>query len=181
MTSEAVIIGIGRAGCQIVSQLETNYDKLYIDTDKEVIEKYNGVRISCKLIKEYPAMNSVEGELSVVENQNIIIETVKSYKKVIIITLLGGATSNGATKRIVDLCLSLKQDINVFASLPFVFEGNRRNVDALQTWSYTSELCSVKIIDNNYNFEKGKNTKLSDFFKLQDQKLISLIKESIYE
>ena len=41
MTSEAVIIGIGRAGCQIVSQLETNYDKLYIDTDKEVIEKYN--------------------------------------------------------------------------------------------------------------------------------------------
>ena len=181
MTSEAVIIGIGRAGCQIVSQLETNYDKLYIDTDKEVIEKYNGVRISCKLIKEYPAMNSVEGELSVVENQNIIIETVKSYKKVIIITLLGGATSNGATKRIVDLCLNLKQTVKVFTGLPLEFEGGKRVGNAITTLSYITELCSVKIIDNNYNFEKGKNTKLSDFFKLQDQKLTSLIKESLYE
>ena len=48
MNNNLIIIGIGEGGGKIVSKLDEKYQKLFIDTDEDVIEKYNGLRIGKK-------------------------------------------------------------------------------------------------------------------------------------
>ena len=42
MSQKQLIMAIGDGGCKIVKSLETDLDKVFIDTDPEVIDKYEG-------------------------------------------------------------------------------------------------------------------------------------------
>ena len=53
MNNNLIIIGIGEGGGKIVSKLDEKYQKLFIDTDEDVIEKYNGLRIGKKTCGGY--------------------------------------------------------------------------------------------------------------------------------
>ena len=124
MVKNIIIIGIGYAGCKIVSELNVKYKKLFIDTDKDVIEKYNGLRIGEKICGEFSASGNINlAELSVRESKDNLLSAIENYNEIILIAPLGGGTSCGVTKKITELILDNNKSVKVFTSMPYDFEG----------------------------------------------------------
>ena len=106
MTEKTCLIGIGNGGCKILSNYKTNLPKILLDTDIDVIEKYSGMRIGEKICGKFAAGGEVYlGELSVRECKNEILKLLKDYENIIAIAPLGGGTSCGATKKLIELVL----------------------------------------------------------------------------
>ena len=94
MSQKQLIMAIGNGGCKIVKSLETDLDKVFIDTDPEVIDKYDGVRIGSKTCGSYAAAGDIKlGQA--VSRFNKIINEYKTLKKDI---LLHSAFGNTALK-----------------------------------------------------------------------------------
>ena len=55
MKQDLLFIGIGFAGCKILSRTNNHIAKLFIDTDLKVIEKYAGLRIGAACCGKYSA------------------------------------------------------------------------------------------------------------------------------
>ena len=53
MKQDLLFIGIGFAGCKILSKASNNIAKLFIDTDSTVIENYAGLRIGAVCCGNY--------------------------------------------------------------------------------------------------------------------------------
>ena len=56
MKENIVIIGVGGSGCKILSKLNLDVPKVFIDTDKEVEEKYSGLRIGEKSLRRFVSL-----------------------------------------------------------------------------------------------------------------------------
>lgn len=115
MNNNLIIIGIGEGGCKIVSKLDEKYQKLFIDTDEDVIKKYNGLRIGKSTCGEYSAQGDINiAELSVIESKEDLLSAIKNYDEIIIVAPLGGGTSCGTTKKFVLILINLLSSLQVF-------------------------------------------------------------------
>lgn len=144
MNENTVIIGVGSSGCKIVSKLDFDVQKVFIDTDKEVEEKYAGLRIGEQTCGKYSSGGNTNlGEMSALENKKEILEKIVKYKNWVIIAPMGGGTTCGLTKKLVEFANDAKKTALVLTSLPLEFEGNRRQHMASNTILYIENLCAV--------------------------------------
>lgn len=174
MKQKLLLIGIGYGGCKILSNYKTNTPKLFLDTDKEVLEKYSGMRIGKKTCGNFSAGGNVNlGELSVRECKNEILKVIKDYENIIVIAPLSGGTSCGTTKKLIELALDNNINIKLVTSMPFDFEGRLRLHKAVQCIFYIEKLCEViKVAKfNDPNFHSTLNKMFEEQDKLYAQTL----------
>ena len=155
MNQKQLIMAIGDGGCKIVSSLITDKDKVFIDTDLEVIDKYNGIRIGTKICGKYSTAGDIKlGYLAVLESAKEIKEIIKNYEEIILVTLLGGGTSSGSTPEIINICQKYNKKVVVFTGLPAKHEGKKRASIALNSLENMQRKCEVKLqsieLDQNY-------------------------------
>lgn len=175
MNKRTIIIGIGDAGCKIISKVNLEIKRLFIDTDIKVIEKYSGLRIGEKTCKDYSANGSVNlGELSVRESKTKILEEIQNYGNIIVVAAVGGGTSCGASKKIIELALDNNKSVKFITSLPFNFEGSSRLHNAVDCISYIEKLCDVINVGKIHPKERMSIQKL---FDIQDELYIKEIEK----
>ena len=141
MLENTVIIGVGRGGCNALSKVKLKIEKLFVDTDKNVVEKYSGFCIGLKTCNGLSTGGDVvKGELAFRESKLQILDRIGKFSNWIIIAPLGGGISCGGSKQLVDLALDNNKSVKVLASMPFEWEGNRRKHHAVATVSYIKNL-----------------------------------------
>ena len=178
MVKNIIIIGIGYAGCKIVSELNVKYKKLFIDTDKDVIEKYNGLRIGEKICGEFSASGNINlAELSVRESKDNLLSAIENYNEIILIAPLGGGTSCGVTKKITELILDNNKSVKVFTSMPYDFEGRIRLLKAVKTFEYLKQLCEVIVVDKFDFSEFDKRINIKSIYDNQNKLFIKAIED----
>lgn len=199
MTQNTILIGIGNAGCKILAKAETELKKLYINTAPEVIEKYSGgvntnqqekalsaknssvLRIGEKVCGKFSALGDTElAEKAVEESKKEILKQIEDYDKIVILTSLGGGTSNGATKKLAEICVELEKEVIVVCGLPFDFEG-RRFVLAQQAKIRLEKLCDVKSVQLNDKNIKKKYISVAEVFNIWDGIILQLLDTVIKE
>lgn len=181
MSDNTVFIGIGNAGCKILSKIKDNINRLYLHTDKDVVSKYSGLRIGEKTCGKYSTMGDEKlGERSAKENKNDILNKISKYKYWVIITSLGGGTSCGVTKKIIDFGNEYNKTLLVFTGMPFDFEGKYRKEKAEKTLSYIKEHNAVIKLD----FDETNltlSTSVNDIFDLYDEIFLKEISKLLIE
>ena len=178
MNKDLIIIGIGEGGCKIVSKLDKKYPKLFIDTDKDVIEKYNGLRIGKSTCREYSAQGDINlAELSVRESKEDLLSAIKNYNEIILVAPLGGGTSCGTTKKFVELIIDNNKSVKFFTCFPFDFEGRNRLLKAIKTFDYLKQLCNVILVDKFDISTTNKKISINEIFENQDNLFIQDIEK----
>lgn len=179
MNNNLIIIGVGEGGCKIVSKLDEKYKKLFIDTDKDVIESYNGLRIGENICGEYSAQGDINlAELSVRESKEDLLSAIKNYDEIILVAPLGGGTSSGVTKKFVELIIDTNKSVKLFTSFPFVFEGRVRLLKSVRTFDYLKQLCDVILVEK-FDINKIRNRiSINEIFEVQDNLYIREIERS---
>lgn len=173
MKENTVIIGVGGSGCKILSKLNLDVPKVFIDTDKEVEEKYSGLRIGEKVCGDLSACGDISnGEIAAIENKAEILDKVGNFENWIIIAPMGGGTSCGTTKKLVEFACDNNKTIKVITNVPFEWEGNTRKLHAINTLVYIENFCEVV----NLKFDKKQHNErisLNAFFNIIDDIYIS--------
>jgi cell division protein FtsZ len=158
LCEEIAVIGIGRAGCTIVSKLPEHTQKIvktfYIHSqNKYLLENNykNNISIEIPETKDFGTNGEAYlGHNCAKYNQNKILSKLSAYRFIFIIAGLGGGTGSGATPYIAGilkekgiLCVSI-------VSFPFHFEGERKNRVALSSYGRIKNSSdSIILIDNN--------------------------------
>ena len=177
MLENTVIIGVGRGGCNALSKVKLKIEKLFVDTDKNVVEKYSGFCIGLKTCNGLSTGGDVvKGELAFRESKLQILDRIGKFSNWIIIAPLGGGISCGGSKQLVDLALDNNKSVKVLASMPFEWEGNRRKHHAVATVSYIKNLCEVITVE----FDSKKypaQISMTDIFNLLDEKYMEAIEK----
>ena len=189
MSQNTILIGIGSAGCKILDKAKTGITKLYLDTDPEVEEKYSGganenvssseniriMRIGEKICGKYSAMGDAGlAEKAVKESQAEILKELEGFNRIILVTSLGGGTSNGATKKLAKICKGLlKKEVIVVTGLPFELEGHRASA-AQYVLQSLQAICEVKYVQYDSSWV-DKSMSVYEAFNICDEKVLRLL------
>lgn len=93
---------------------------------------------------------------------------------------MGGGTSCGATKKLVEITVDNNKCVKVLTSMPFDWEGNNRKFRSVNTINYIKNLCEVigvKIDWGNVN----RRITLNETFNLLDEMYLDEISKIIGE
>ena len=176
MSQKQLIMAIGNGGCKIVKSLETDLDKVFIDTDPEVIDKYNGVRIGPKTCGNYSAAGDIKlGQAAAIESKKEIEGIINDYNEIIIVTLLGCGTSSGSTPEIVKICQNNNKKVVVLTGLPAKHEGKIRTNIAVNSLDEMQQKCEVKLPD--LELDKNYKGSLSGFLEFKKDLVLNLLEE----
>lgn len=180
MMLKKIIVAIGTPACRILSKYENNIPQLYIDTDSKVLEYPNSIKIGEKTCKDNNVLgDSVIAMIATQESKTKILNKLRNYSQIIILTTLGGGTSNGATLKIAEYCKSENKQVKILTNLPFYFEGRNRQLKANNYLEELKENFSVILV----NYEKintSKRQSLKDFWLEQDAKMLAEIDKIIF-
>jgi len=175
MDTQTLIIGVGGAGANISVNInkELNYDLLLVNIDDTSLEKHenkNTVHIDIKptQISEHSAALATafqKAELAIVKH-------MEAKKSIIIIAGLGGKAGTYICPKIIELAKNYTSNINFVCTLPFLFEGKRREL-ALETLTRIKTDAAVKTIDfDNHSLAKNKNMNLVEAFEIANQTIV---------
>lgn len=179
MKQDLLFIGIGFAGCKILSKANNNVAKLFIDTDSKVIEKYAGLRIGAVCCGKYSAGGDIElGQEAVEESKDEILKAVQEFNNIVIIAPLGGGTTLGAAPKLIELLIANNKNIQLITNLPFDIEGERKANLSNHTLKALQKLCPVKVLEN-IDYKQLTNVTYDDVLNLQDEVYIKTIKSLI--
>lgn len=181
MIDNTVLIGVGGGGCKILAKVNSTVEKVFINTDKEDVEKYAGLCIGQKICSGLSAGGDVNyGELAVLESKLQILEQLNKSSNWIIIAPMGGGTSCGATKKLVEIGMENNKSVKVMTSMPFDWEGNSRKLRSVKTIDYIKNLC--EIIGIKIDWEKiTRRLTLKESFNLLDELYINKLSEILSE
>ena len=168
---DITLIGIGFAGCKILSKVEFDAKKIFIDTDKENIEKYPGLLIGKKVCNGLSAgLRPEKGELAVMESKNEILELIGEAQNIIIIAPQGGGNSCGSSKRLIEILVEQGKSVKLLTSVPFEIEGSIRTHNAVSAINFIENICEIAKVKR---FDISNSTKechsLEDIFNAQDE------------
>lgn len=177
MNKNTIIIGIGTAGCKIVSKLDNTFEHAFIDGKEEVTEKYSGLRIG-----NDPNPFWEQAEMDTFKQRKDVLNIIQDFDNIILVCPLGGNCGCGITKKVVEIASFAGKDVTLVTGCPFEFEGAKRAEMRLRTSVYLKDLCKL-IFVKNYNFaESGEKTMiLKDIFEKQDELFIEKINEILSE
>ncbi len=167
---KVAIVGVGGAGCNVVSALKgtCDMDAIAINTDKDALHKASA-DVKLYICKEVLHGQGAGGQTSLGKkcaeiHIDEIKETLSKYEKVFIISGLGGGTGTGATPAIIEAAQS--QNIMTFAIAikPFFFEGDRVEV-AKKGYSEIRKVCPLSTaIENDMVVSKLSDMTMDEAF-----------------
>lgn len=167
--NKAVLIGVGFAGCKILSKIKSDVAKVFIDTDKDVEEKYSGLRIGENFCGNYSACDDIYiGEAAAIESKNEILAKVNDFQNWIIIAPMGGGTSCGTTKKLVEFAYDNKKLVTVVTNMAFEWEADLKKIHAAKTLLYIENFCELKSLKfNRKDFLKAVS--VNEIFDIVDE------------
>lgn len=181
-----LIIGIGLGAQNVLNRKKDNieYAKLLAISPDELILKQ--AKVPTLL---FPNREGGEeslgcggdtklGEEIAEENCELLKKELNGIEHVIIISCLGGGFGSGATPVIAEYLKSLGADVNIIVTLPFLFEGKKRQTTAVECAEKLRKISENTIVLSNDNLLNGLNQKCSaqKAFSIIDDKIISRIK-----
>lgn len=126
------IVGIGGAGCKIVSKMYDagcNAGIIAINTDKESLERTSAdYRIFiCKEVGGKGTFGDIVlGKKCARAHEDDILAVLSRYKYIFIVSGMGGGTGSGSTPVIAELCNRIGINVGAIAMMPFFFESADR-------------------------------------------------------
>jgi len=151
-------IGIGGGGCNLLDgifNIDQRHRYIYIDSDRQALEsrrsnnrilltndKRSGLgcggdmRCGAKMVSE--------------ASKEKIMAFTEPFDKIYVVVTLGGGVGSGASGKIVSFLRSIGKEVEVFAILPFGFEGKVRNDNAEKAMHLLRESNNqITILENN--------------------------------
>lgn len=175
------VLGIGGAGCNAVNRMiedgVNGVEFIAINTDVQVLKKSLAskcVPIGVKITKGLGAGAKPElGEKAAIESSEEIRTILKDTDMVFITAGMGGGTGTGAAPIIAQVAKESGCLVVAVVTLPFSFEGAKRNKTALEGIDKLKDhVDTMLVISNSRIFEiVEKNTSVKDAFKKIDEVL----------
>lgn len=195
------VIGVGGAGCNMVSHLYskyiTNYDKkenvevISVNTDVQVLTSSKSDKqlvIGEQLTKGFGSGAKPEvGKGSALESYDSIVDILQGADMVFIASGMGGGTGTGAAGVVAQAAKEVGALTVSIVTKPFRFEGQKRTKHAIQGVKDLEAHTDSLIIIDNEKLMKLQNEKLkfgAAFRKVDDilakavQGIISIVLES---
>jgi cell division GTPase FtsZ len=163
------VLGIGTAGCKVLEVLElSDIEKVFVNR-KSIYSKESENEFSTNLYlvnddEHNIAGNPNKGYQLAKDNHEIIAKTINDVDIVYVISCLGGS-GGGITQYIVE---QLRQ-CNILSigmlSLPFIFEGDRKNNIAKANYNRLCDVFdSVVLVENDKHLKLLSSNNTSDIF-----------------
>lgn len=183
-----VILGVGGRGCAALQHLQAhplpnNITRLAVSTDKRAL---NSVSCDCSiLLGETLANGRSSGgnaELAaaaVRETELSLRQALNGADVIIMLTGLGGGNGSGAATELARLITDLHIPMLVFATLPFSFEGKRRETLARQSLMTLQQLGASVVVLPNDQLQKalGSGARLESALDASNQFLLDLLQQ----
>lgn len=175
--NKIAVVGVGRAGCAIVSKLpqatQNAADCYYMHTQEQYLFEMqfsNAISIETAETKEFGTNGEAYlGYNCIKFHKEIIISYFSEYKFILLVAGLGGGTGSGATPYLANILKHLGILCVSIVSFPFNFEGGRKNRVALSAYSRIKNSSdSIIFIDNNRILDTDPNIK-NGLFNLSDE------------
>lgn len=180
---KVAVLGVGRAGCTIISSLqsliENTADLFHIHSQDEYLTNLQATnKISIGISETQNLGTNGEpylGRKCAEDHKELITKTLGSYDIVFIVAGLGGGTGSGATPYIAKLLQELGILTISIISLPFSFEGDRKRRIALSAFQKIKLSGDSTVVVNNDYILKSKQINTNNIFHRTDQYMSSTI------
>ena len=186
------VMGIGGGGMNVINREIAEFADLKnvklisVNTDKQFLEtaKTNKLLIGKKILDGLGAAGNFEkGEKAAESSREEIEKELTGTDKLIIIACLGGGTGTAASYVISKIAKEMNIKTAALVTLPFDFEGKKRNLTALDGLKKLKEIIPVYSFENNSILENvDRSTSLRNAFSVVDkviaQKSVEYIKNN---
>lgn len=134
--NDVLIVGLGGAGCSIVSQIKMaeGVRRVAIDTDRKALQLldtqsfFKRVLLGSKICGGFAANVPKRGRRAAEESHAELGALLTGTRLLIIVAGLGGGTGSGALPLIVQIAHAQNIEVLVAATLPFSVEAVRREI-----------------------------------------------------
>lgn len=150
-------IGIGGGGCNIIediADIDPWHKFIHINSDQQALQqkrsKYK-IQLGAEEKEGLGCGGVTECGTKLVDSnckQNLF-KLTKDEKKVYVVVTLGGGVGSGAAPEIIEYLKSLDKELVVFVTIPFTFEGNKRQAVAKSALQNIQTLVNDVVILNN--------------------------------
>lgn len=164
--NKTLIFAIGEGGIASMNHLLTrivqdeNTEFISLDSDKETLKKAktkHKIQIGKTLVQGCSCyQNSFLGRACLYSNKRKVCNILKSSRKIIILTTLGGGISSGATYALLEIAKNLGLSSTVIYTMPQAFEGKTRKNNAEETLKAIENLT-----DKYFEVEYKPNTQIT--------------------
>lgn len=164
--NKTLILAIGEGGIMSMNYLLTeivqdeNTEFISLDSDKETLKKAktkHKIQIGKTLVQGCSCyQNSFLGRACLYSNKRKVCNILKSSRKIIILTTLGGGISSGATYALLEIAKNLGLSSTVIYTMPQDFEGKTRKNNAKETLKAIENLT-----DKYFEVEYKPNTQIT--------------------
>lgn len=195
--SKTAVIGVGGAGCSVVSDLfwsNPTLDTIAVSTDKDTVENIYADKklFICKAVTQGMGTNgdSMLGKKCAQAHMDDIMRAVSEYDVVYIVAGMGGGTGSGAAPIVAEIAQNLGIITFAIAIKPFSFESARTQT-AAEGIAKLKSVCRMTTVVENDKVMKlfpsdtmesvfhKVNISISKFIEKQDAKVLSLFKEQL--
>jgi len=173
------LIGVGGGGANAVDRLKRqNLERLQlavINTDLKALSSSpvpDKILIGHTLTRGLSAGGDPEmGRQAAVADSDKIAEIVKGSDLIFIIAGLGGGTGSGAAPVVAEIAVKAGAVVIAFVTLPFSFEGGRRQKQAEEALAELRRVCDAVIpLSNDMLLQEGtEQTSVLDSFAQADE------------
>lgn len=180
------IIGYGNAGRNIINSLLLNKFEaerlFYFDTDVQSLSispLVNKFQIGAESIAGLGTEADVKkGKQSFKESEELFRRLTTEDALYIIVGALGGGTFTGAGEMAAEFLQNDNKKFLIITTLPFQFEGNKRNRQAVDFVKNVNAHTDRVIVIKNDDLNKDTlNKSLDEAFRQSDNTIVEIIKE----
>jgi len=183
--NDICVVGVGGAGGNLINNFINSafnhIESFAINTNVQFLDISNAsnkIQIGEDITQGLGSGSNPDiGRDCALESSSIITKALKKYELVFITASLGGGTGSGASPVIAEICKSLGLCTIFLGSLPFSFEGDKRNKVATEAKKKLESIVDLAIIYSNDQLRglQSKNDTMSELFKMADEVLINAI------
>ena len=188
---KVTVMAVGSGAMNIINRLsdkiseDKNLNLLCVNTDKQILKlsKVKTLQIGKKTANGLGCCGDIEkGKRAAEESREQIINKIKNSNLLILIICLG-AGSTGAGVYISEIAKEMQIKTAALVTIPFSFEGPKRNKIALDGLDVLKEYTDVYTYKNDDIWEKVKRTMMmKDAFSVVDslmaENILSIMKEN---
>lgn len=173
------VIGVGGAGSNAVDRLKMeNLDRLQMAVLNTDLQALNGSPVQEKVLIGSSVTRGLGtggdpslGHDAAEADRDKIVATVKDCGLVFLIAGMGGGTGGGAAPTVAEIAIEQGALVIAFVTLPFSFEGGRRNQQAEEGLQALRKICDAVIpLPNDILLQEAtENEKVLDSFARADE------------